>query len=155
MSAPSTGSDYAGCRTSSPNILPGRCARHGGPMVEPDRCVTREVLADIRAERARQFAKYGTNEDLDNGTGPAEEWLQGVDSWGSARGLEIQLRQVYEEYENQWGSPTWRHLVLEEVAEAFAESDTARLRAELVQVAALAVSWIEKLDTRKIGENRG
>ena len=40
------------------------------------------------------------------------------------------------------------HLVREEVAEAFAESDPARLREELIQVAALAVSWVEKIDAR-------
>jgi hypothetical protein len=37
----------------------------------------------------------------------------------------------------------------EEVWEAFAESDPAKLRAELVQVAAVAFRWIEALDARK------
>lgn len=39
-------------------------------------------------------------------------------------------------------------MLLEEVAEAFAESDDARLRAELVQVAAVAQAWIESIDRR-------
>ena len=35
---------------------------------------------------------------------------------------------------------------MEEVAEAFEEHDPARLRSELVQVAAVAVAWVEKID---------
>jgi hypothetical protein len=36
----------------------------------------------------------------------------------------------------------------EEVAEAFAESDPAKLRAELLQVAAVCAAWIYDIDTR-------
>lgn len=46
------------------------------------------------------------------------------------------------------GRGTWRHILAEEVAEAFAESDPALLRAELVQVAAVATAWCEALDRR-------
>jgi hypothetical protein len=42
----------------------------------------------------------------------------------------------------------WLHILREEVAEAFAESDPAKLRAELVQVAAVAVNWVEAIDRR-------
>lgn len=49
----------------------------------------------------------------------------------------------------QEGRPTWRLILQEEVAEAFAETDPARLRAELVQVAAVAVQWIEAIDRRE------
>jgi hypothetical protein len=37
---------------------------------------------------------------------------------------------------------------MEEVREAMAESDPAKLRVELVQVAAVSVAWIEALDRR-------
>lgn len=37
---------------------------------------------------------------------------------------------------------------IEEVLEAFAEADPDRLRAELVQVAAVATKWIQALDRR-------
>ena len=47
------------------------------------------------------------------------------------------------------GNGTWRHILTEEVWEAFAEKDSARLRAELVQVAAAAVNWIEAIDRRQ------
>jgi hypothetical protein len=43
-------------------------------------------------------------------------------------------------------------LVREEVAEVFQETDPVKLREELVQVAALAVSWIEKIDARQLAE---
>jgi hypothetical protein len=42
----------------------------------------------------------------------------------------------------------WVDILEEEVAEAAAESDPAKLRAELVQVAAVAVAWIEAIDRR-------
>ena len=38
--------------------------------------------------------------------------------------------------------------MFEEVAEAFAEADVRRLRAELVQCAAVAVKWVEAIDRR-------
>ncbi|QDM56629.1 hypothetical protein SEA_BIG3_47 [Mycobacterium phage Big3] len=43
------------------------------------------------------------------------------------------------------GSVTYRHILLEEVWEAMAESDKEKLKTELVQVAAVAVAWVEKL----------
>lgn len=46
------------------------------------------------------------------------------------------------------GHLTWRDILWEEVREAFAESDRDRLREELVQVAAVAVSWVNALDRR-------
>lgn len=145
MSAPTTGADYAGCRSDEHY----RCVRHGGKMTAPDECVTIDVLDAVRAERTRQFAKYGTNSDIEDGTGPNTAWLGHLASYLPAKAIEGELRQNYEEYEAETGKPTWVHLVLEEVAEAFAEDDPVRLREELVQVAALAVSWIEKLDERK------
>lgn len=44
------------------------------------------------------------------------------------------------------GTITWRQIHLEELAEAFAESDLGRLRAELIQGAAVAVAWVESID---------
>lgn len=46
------------------------------------------------------------------------------------------------------GGLTWRHILAEEMFEALAESDPAKLRAELVQVAAVAVQWVEAIDRR-------
>jgi len=46
---------------------------------------------------------------------------------------------------------TWRDILYEEVLEAYVETDWSALRAELVQVAAVAVAWIEHLDRRGPG----
>lgn len=136
--------DYAKCYRVPDD---SRCRIHGGRMgVHAEGCQTVNVLSDVRAERARQFARYGTNEDLLDGTGPQVEWLGDVG--GSAVDIEGYLRKNYEAHETEFGKPTFRHLVAEEVAEAFQENNPKRLREELLQVAALAVSWIEKIDAR-------
>lgn len=139
----STGQDYAACRMGISDEK--RCMIHGGYFnAQVGHCQTVNVLSDVRAERARQFARYGTNEDLLDGTGKDVIWFNEV----PAQGAEILLRNAYEAYESEHGKPTFRHLVLEEVAEAMQESSPHRLREELLQVAALAVSWVEKLDAR-------
>lgn len=122
----------------------GRCPTHGGWVHPSGRCATYAVLNDVAEERARQFAKYGTNEATPHGTGPEVRWL-GPYTGDSASAVEATLRNDYEDYEEDQ-PVTWVHLLREEVAEAFAEDDPVRLRAELLQVAALAVSWVEKLD---------
>lgn len=138
-----TGQDYAACRASGSDGV--RCGIHGGYInTLVGHCQTVNVLSDVRAERARQFARYGTNEDLVDGTGPQVEWLGEY----TAADIEKSLRSKYEAHEAEFGKPTFRHLVAEEVAEAFQENNPKRLREELLQVAALAVSWIEKIDAR-------
>lgn len=122
-----------------------RCGRHGGPLDDRGRCATENVLMDVEEERSRQFHRYGTNEDLEDGTGG--DWLWPV-SMAPADVLEKMFRTDYEKHEARHGRPTWMHLVREEVAEAFQETDRTRLREELIQVAALCVSWVEKIDTR-------
>lgn len=102
------------------------------------------VLADIRAERRRQIEQYGSNDDLLDGTGPRAQWLMPFKS-ADAVTIEAGFRREYGHHLQ----PTWVRLVREEIAEAFLEDDPERLRAELVQVAALCVSWCEKLDARK------
>lgn len=42
----------------------------------------------------------------------------------------------------------WDGVLLEEVYEALAESDPAKLRAELIQVAAVCAAWISDIDQR-------
>jgi hypothetical protein len=51
------------------------------------------------------------------------------------------------------GRLTWRDILLEEVGEAFAETDLRALRAELTQVAAAAVLWMEAID-REVADGR-
>lgn len=113
------------------------------------RRATRAVLDDVAAERVRQFARYGSNSDLMDGTGPTVRWLWPI-SDDQATDIQVQFREDYEWAEQHYGKPTWCDLVREEVAESFQESDPGRLREELLQVAALAVSWVETLDARRL-----
>lgn len=45
----------------------------------------------------------------------------------------------------------WDGILLEEVWEALAEADPAKLRTELIQVAAVAAAWIQAIDRRALG----
>jgi hypothetical protein len=109
----------------------------------------RKILGRVWGERHKQEAAYGhVNGKLKWGTGPDAEWLHPfVGPEGDFKAAQIQemFRSAYERYEEEQGLPTWRHLVLEEVAEAFQEDDPERRAEELIQVAALCVSWVERI----------
>ncbi|MFD5504628.1 hypothetical protein ACFWJS_33795 [Streptomyces sp. NPDC127061] len=96
---------------------------------------TNAVLADIATERAAQDAIFG-EQNLPDGTGSATYRLQADDK-----------RFLCDRAFTQ-GMGTFRHVFLEEVYEAMAESDPAKLRAELVQAVAVGVKWIEAIDRR-------
>lgn len=97
------------------------------------------VLADITAEREAQHTIWGVQHHIPDGTGP---------QWTSL--AETARREC--EHASETGRLSWRHVLVEEVAEALAENDPARLRYELVQVAAVAVQWIQAIDHRTAGE---
>lgn len=109
---------------------------------------TIQVLEEVFEERSRQVDRYGHNDDLADGSGPETRWLLPYTS-DSAQAVESALRADYEGFEDETGKPTWVHLLREELAEVFAEDDSDRLQEELVQVAALAVSWVESLRGRE------
>jgi len=92
------------------------------------------VLAEVAAERRRQDGQWGEQNHPD-GTGDAY-----TDDAALAR------KECERAADN--GDLTWRHILLEEVAEAMAEREPADLRRELIQVAAVAVAWAEALDRR-------
>lgn len=109
---------------------------------KPVNPTTPQVLAEIGYERTRQDAKWGEQNHPD-GTGPEQQILPGwaaIDLANAARNA----CQIHADM----GIVTWRDIFGEEACEALAESDPARLRAELVQVAAVAVNWIEAIDRR-------
>jgi hypothetical protein len=93
------------------------------------------VLGEIAVERARQDAKWGEQNHPD-GTGQPHS----IDKARIARNRC--------QYAALRGVVTWEHILDEEVREAFAETDTAALRAELIQVAAVATQWVEAIDRR-------
>lgn len=93
------------------------------------------LMTELAAERERQDAKWG-EQNHPNGTGGP-----GMAAEAEAARLECQ-RQFAEK------TGTWMDILDEEVAEAYAEKDPAKLRAELVQVAAVVVAWIEAIDRK-------
>ncbi|MFE7097004.1 hypothetical protein [Streptomyces erythrochromogenes] len=103
-----------------------------------------KVFADeLDAERGRQLARFGDQHHPD-GTGPrTASWGQLVHADEAAAEARNRCQRAAER-----GELTWRHVLNEEVAEAFAESDPAKLRAELIQIAAVCAAWVSALDRR-------
>lgn len=93
------------------------------------------ALEDVARERRRQDEAY-PNENLSDGT-----------SRGEWRSMADHARETCNVFTDA-GMLTWLHILQEEVFEAFAEEDPAELRKELIQVAAVAVAWVEDIDSR-------
>lgn len=110
---------------------------------------TERVLQDVLEERRRQTEKHGVQTHLPDGTGP-DVWLhpdvRSARTFGElAQNARLRCKAASEN-EGGDGSIAFEHILTEEWAEALAESDPAALRGELVQLAAVAVQWCEKLD---------
>jgi hypothetical protein len=115
-----------------------------------------DVLSEVAAERARQDAKWGKPADRGyaDGTGGLVWRADGVVRRDAIQEIRREradeAREVCDAAFNE-GRPEWRLVLREEVAEAIAEDEPAKLRAELIQVAAVAVAWIEAIDAREVG----
>ena len=96
------------------------------------------IVADVLRERDAQDAKFGV-QDLPYGTG--DEWLQAM--------ADVSRNECDEAFAA--GQGTFRHVFLEEVYEAMAETDPVKLRAELIQAIAVGVKIVEAID-RKASE---
>lgn len=96
----------------------------------------REVIFDdVAAERKRQDAKWGEQNHLS----------VVVDMLGYSVDDEVSAKAQCD-LATKMGNLTWGHIACEELAEALnAANDTDR-RAELVQLAAVVVAWIECID---------
>ena len=93
------------------------------------------VLGEVAAERRRQESKFPAQE-LPDGTGaPAMRLYADI------------ARQTCEDSAVD-GSLTWWDVLHEEWAEAGAELALEGLRADLIQVAAVSVRWVESIDRR-------
>jgi hypothetical protein len=92
-------------------------------------------LVDVATERLRQDTKWGEQNHPDGtgGTGYKE--------------MADQARDICDKAFKA-GTGTYKHILAEEVAEAFAESDEENLMTELIQVAAVATSWVENIRRR-------
>lgn len=113
------------------------------------------VLSEVAGERRRQDAKWGEQNHPD-GTGPnevplAETWwntpendpLEDVAATALAKAATKAT-----DANARTGTVTFADILLEEVFEALAEDEPAKLRTELVQVAAVATQWVEAIDRR-------
>ena len=112
---------------------------------------TLSVLMELAAERHHQEQKHGDQSHLPDGTGPDRNSL--AEFWSYGTNLEVaeqaKARTKAASYnEGGDGSITWEMILTEEWLEAVAEEDPLALRAELIQVAAVAVAWIEAIDGR-------
>ena len=116
----------------------------------------RPVLAEVDAERRAQDAKWGEQNHPD-GTGDQAllPYLPTSEPSGRATYGTLAYRARQEcDARHRAGTGTFADILLEEVGEALAEDDPARLRAELVQVAAVAVAWAEAIDRRAEASDR-
>lgn len=95
------------------------------------------ILDEILTERVRQHQLWGDQTHLPDGT---ENNL-----------LTRATRAVAVadcDQATSAGTLTFWHILAEEIAEVRAETNPMRLRAELIQVAAVCLQWIEAIDTK-------
>lgn len=122
--------------------------------IVPDKVSARITsINDVLGERDAQDAKWGEQNHPD-GTGPRGVFLRhrGLYRVNTFKGLADTTRSVTDS-RTKAGTLSFADILLEEVFEALAESDPAKLRTELVQVAAVAVQWVEAIDRRAGKEN--
>ncbi len=108
------------------------------------------VLEEVSHERGRQLNKHGDQSHLPDGTGPDIYILRHTDVNLDLR-TGSELAHIFKArcQGNFPAEDNYCDILLEEVFEALAEDDPAALRTELVQVAAVAVQWIEAIDRRE------
>jgi len=92
------------------------------------------ILKEIFKERRRQEEKWG---EQNHPSGTNEKWAEVAD--GMRAKCELKAKN---------GELTWRDILEEEIWEAYGETDEAKVRAELIQSAAVIVNWIESIDRR-------
>lgn len=102
------------------------------------------VYLEVALERSAQDQKWGQQNHPDLGEAALANQLSRemfsvfADSYKASNDAAVKA-----------GTIDWTGILLEEVYEALAEEDTAKLREELVQSAAVIVAWIEAIDRRK------
>jgi len=96
---------------------------------------TVDVLADVGQERARQDDRWGNTDHAD-----------GTHANYMIKAEELMSLAAEQEMQN---NITWNTILQEEVFEALSTDEPDLLRAGLIQVAAVAVAWVEALDARQ------
>lgn len=128
-------------------------APDGTPLDATDIASTASVLGEVAAERVRQFAKWGRQRwpltpmlhPAAGATGASLRFSR------ERRLLAGGLRSATEakslcEYAFKEGIGTFAHILVEEAAEAIDAPTLDEMRAELIQVAAVAVQMVEVID---------
>lgn len=98
------------------------------------------VIHEVMDERLRQDAKWGIQDHPDIPSGCKHPHLFfDIPTADAARAF---CQDAFRR-----GTGSFAHILTEEVSEAIEDADTPeRLRAELIQVAAVCVAWVEKID---------
>src|SRR6266498_2935024 len=91
------------------------------------------IAQEVFDERTRQIQKWGKQHHLHGGHRDREFWAQGA--------------ELFRQFNDDNDDPGWDDILMEEIAEAFAESDLAKRRAELIQCAAVIFAEVEDIDT--------
>ncbi|BCX42740.1 MULTISPECIES: hypothetical protein [Stenotrophomonas] len=110
---------------------------------------SQSVLAEVAQERARQEAKWGQQNHVDWTPTSAATDLAGA--WPAGAGDHFKFITDYKAKGAEGHRLGYFDILMEEVAEAHDEArdgNAKATRAELVQVAAVAVAWIECIDRR-------
>lgn len=109
---------------------------------------TQPVLNEVLAERVRQDEKWG-----EQNWPSFPEWATKASTRANWFGVPTEANaKLVTETRFRRREGTYADIFVEEVAEAIGALDEDHLREELVQVAAVAVAWIEAIDRRKAKE---
>lgn len=103
------------------------------------------IISEVRDERYAQIGEWGDQSDLPDGTGVDSD--HGVDLRFTASRAEAEARHRCKARAEE-GTVTFADILVEEVCEAMASTVKTGLRTELIQVAAVAVQWVEAIDAR-------
>lgn len=103
------------------------------------------VLEQVAQERLRQHDKFGEQNWTDYGPDNPVPLVSEAEV--------TEAREMCQKAADA-GVVSWDLILYEELAEAFAETEPDRLRAELLQVAAVVVAWIEAIDRRAAAADR-
>lgn len=109
------------------------------------------TLAEVHAERQRQDARWGEQNHPD-GTGSSASLLDDIGAlWDDNSNADVaDAARDRVEALAAVNRCTYAHILAEEFFEALAEDDPRGVRAELIQVAAVAVAWVEAIDRRAL-----
>jgi hypothetical protein len=133
-------------------VHPGECEKIEITSEESDKVFKHEpgeggisgklfrIFLEISEERKRQDGKWG------------EQNHPMLDVPFTHGGM-LSQADTYKKINDNGSNPSWFAILMEEVYEAFAETDPAKQRKEMIQVAAVAVQIIECLDRRMEEQN--